>query len=703
MAIFNRAVKFLLSSMTDFKNYADDVIHCSHGFYRHIRGIAVFLYRLKKNNLRIHPKKASIFNFHCTVFGFDIYKDGIRIARKTMDDIHNFPMPKNIKEVKKFLGKVNFIQHMIPSLGKYTAILSDLTKSKKDLEWSPLAEESFDLIKAKCHKDIFIAFPDFDKDFYLFTDASGYALGGVLCQKKSESEGDFQIIMCIHKKFSDSQRVHSPTKRELYAIVVSLRKVNKVFYGLHFKVLTDHKPIVDLIKGQNDMTPDILIIRWIQEISSFILAKDVFYVPGHKNFADFFSRIKSVIRIQIAVSDKTMQDWLDEMVAEWDQLLSNPGRKHRVVDGSVFFKQRSGDLPVPHPMDRRGIIMDIHRVSHAKEQQIYDFMKSRYHFSKMFDFIKFVISECLVCVQSTFDFTASKDVIPVMPRLAHDVLSEIQIDLIFLTESMRGFSIALVIIGTRSTFVQVIPIRNKESDTISNALLARWIFIFGIPDRIRSDQGDEFVSRLALVMCNQYGIIVKSSSAYNPAAQGLVERKNQEVKKGLTKLCHDCPGDWDLFVDQVAYGLNIMPSAWRKYSAFELVFNRRPKVVLTLDLLDEEALVDTELVQRDYESFYKDRFAVANDVALALNRSYQAGQNKMAQLYSPFAVGDFVWRREHDPKAITQLRYKGPFVVKEVAVNSCIIADENGQEYTVSWRELKRSRQTFPIVEQKEV
>ena len=92
-----------------------------------------------------------------------------------------------------------------------------------------------------------MAYPDQIKSYKLYTDASNFAIGGILVQ---ENEGIEHPIQYISKQLSESQRKWSAIEREAFAVIYALQKLRPYLWGAHFTVYTDHKPLLSLFKAE---------------------------------------------------------------------------------------------------------------------------------------------------------------------------------------------------------------------------------------------------------------------------------------------------------------------------------------------------------------------------------------------------------------------------------------------------------------------
>jgi hypothetical protein len=287
-------------------------------------------------------------------------------------------------------------------------------------------------------------------------------------------------------------------------------------------------------------------------------------------------------------------------------------------------------------------------------------------------------------------YPSKSNVVPNLPRLAHDVFDEVYIDLIVDIKpvSAQGFKHICTMIDHRSAWLEAIPLFSKSSEEVLSTFIHEWILRFGPPKRLRSDQGGEFISKLSLKMYEIWGISFKSSSSFHPESQGAIERANGTIMNMVKKLVQDKKEDWDLSLVQAVFGYNISKNSWRQLSPFQIVFGRNPNIPIDVLLnLDND---DLHLPETD--DFVRNRASKIKEINSFLSRNYQKYQSEIMERISPYKIGDLVWKKDHDSEKL-DLPWVGPYKVKSLGTNSCVIGNDRDNVLIVNWRDLKKSRQ----------
>lgn len=199
--------------------------------------------------------------------------------------------PTNATEVRTFLGLANYYRRFVRGYAEMAAPLNALTS--KDAEkanrfiWSPKCELAFVTLKRALTSTPILAFPDYDRPFELYTDASRVAIGAVLSQR--DDEGRERVVAYASRKLKNAESNYGVTELEFLSIVVWVQHFHPYLHGVQFKLFTDHQPLKGLIESST-REPKGRRARWILLLQPYTF--DVIYKAGkiHHN-ADALSRL----------------------------------------------------------------------------------------------------------------------------------------------------------------------------------------------------------------------------------------------------------------------------------------------------------------------------------------------------------------------------------------------------------------------------
>jgi len=162
------------------------------------------------------------------MLGHKISKRGIEEDKAKLDVIDKLPPPVNVKGIRSFLGHVGFYRRFIKDFSKIAKPLSNLLNKDVVFVFNEECLEAFNTLKAKLVSAPMITAPDWGQEFELMCDASDYAVGAVLGQRKGRM---FHTIYYASKVLKDSQINYAITEKELLAIVYALKKFRSYLVG----------------------------------------------------------------------------------------------------------------------------------------------------------------------------------------------------------------------------------------------------------------------------------------------------------------------------------------------------------------------------------------------------------------------------------------------------------------------------------------
>jgi len=284
---FQRLIDRVLKGLT-WKQclvYIDDVLIFSSNYEQHLKDVDEVLARFEAAGLKLKLSKCLFAAREVEYLGFKISELGIQVTGKKLEAIVNLEPPSTAKHLFGFLCSINYYRHLIPNYGFLTIGLYRMAEAKNKLcVWTQESVKAFEALKNALITAPILAFPNFEKDFIVQTDASGYALGGVLLQY--DSKNLLRPLGFCSRKLNDTETRYSTTEREMLAIKFAFQQYRNTIEGRNITFYTDHEPLSTLkeLKNPNGRLGKMLF--------SLVMEKyKIVHIKGDENFLpDFLSR-----------------------------------------------------------------------------------------------------------------------------------------------------------------------------------------------------------------------------------------------------------------------------------------------------------------------------------------------------------------------------------------------------------------------------
>ncbi|GKD97018.1 reverse transcriptase domain-containing protein [Tanacetum coccineum] len=265
--------------MDDFSVFGDSFSFClSH--------LDKMLQRCEDTNLVLNWEKCHFMVKEGIVLGHKISKSGIEVDRAKVDVIAKLPHPTTVKGIRSFLGHAGFYRRFIQDFSKIARPMTHLLEKETPFIFSKECIEAFETLKLKLTQAPILVAPDWDLPFEIMCDASDFAVGAVLGQRKTKH---FQPIHYASKTMTEAQAHYTTTEKELLAVVYAFEKFRPYLVLSKSIVYTDHSALKYLLAKQ-DAKPRLL--RWILLLQEFdVVIRDK---KGAENLAaDHLSRLEN--------------------------------------------------------------------------------------------------------------------------------------------------------------------------------------------------------------------------------------------------------------------------------------------------------------------------------------------------------------------------------------------------------------------------
>lgn len=288
---FQREMQSILSDFPWRKVivYIDDVLILGESFEEHLLLVEKVMETLAAHGCKVNLKKCQWFCEEVEFLGHLVSSAGLSKPPGYIETLDKFQRPTTVRELREFLGFVNFQRKFVPHCSTIMKPLSILTGGRRStkLVWTDEMVSAFEKLKEEMRKNVTLAFPDYSdgsSPLELFTDASGRGVGACLMQQQS---GALRPIAYASMAFTRAECNYNTLEKELAAIRWGVRTFRAFLFGIDFVVHTDHQPLVYL---HNMQIVNSRLARTLQDLSDFNFI--IQYTPGRTNTgADALSRL----------------------------------------------------------------------------------------------------------------------------------------------------------------------------------------------------------------------------------------------------------------------------------------------------------------------------------------------------------------------------------------------------------------------------
>ena len=217
--------------------YMDDLICHAPTFDSALDALSEVAFRLLKANLKVKTSKCVLFKKSVSFLGHRVSSEGVATCPEKISKVQDWPCPKNLTEVKGFLGLCSYYKNYIPNYGEIAFPLHRLSQKDVPFDWSPDCQVAFDKLKEILCSSPILAFPNQNDMFIVDTDASLHSIGAVISQIQ---DGHERVIAYGSKVLSKQERNYCTTRRELLAIVHFVPKWRHFLLAKKFLLRSDH-------------------------------------------------------------------------------------------------------------------------------------------------------------------------------------------------------------------------------------------------------------------------------------------------------------------------------------------------------------------------------------------------------------------------------------------------------------------------------
>lgn len=677
---FQRFINEVTKGLNFIFVYLDDILVASKNEEEHFKHLNILFERLNNFGINLKIPKCEFGVTKLLFLGHTISSSGILPSEERVEAIKNFPRPKDLKQLQRFLGMINFYHRFVPNLAQILQPLHEFStylnksKNKKFTEWSKECEDSFENAKTALINVTLLAHPcTGDNKLFLTTDASNSSIGAVLEQCV---DNVMQPIAFFSRKLTPTQVKYSTFDRELLAIYSSIKHFRHFLEGYEFTVFTDHKPIITAIKTKSDKSPR--QFRYLEYISQF--TSNIKYIKGDSNIvADTFSRLNDeVSSLQENKIDLNLIKKEQDLDNELKLLIKNQNdnTKFNLKEQHVPFTNiklwcevSTTNIRIYLPEKLRfSAFNNLHNIAHPGIRATKKLVVCRYFWPKMNSDILLWTKSCLDCQASKIhrhtksplgEFNIPKG------RFEH-----IHIDFVGPLVPSGGCSFLLTVIERCTRWTEAYPLSETSAQTVAKTLVMHYFSRFGLPHTITHDQGSQFQSALFTAFNKYLGIHQIHTTTYHPQSNGILERFHRTLKSALT--ARGNTNRWKDELPLVLLGLRASVKEDLQCSSAELLYGQ-PLRLPGEFFVDSHENVDTFPILVSL----RETFANLKPSPIRRHNSQKIFVSKELD------QADYVFLKIESKKSSLSPVYEGPFKIIKKYAKTYVILKEN-KEIVVS-------------------
>ena len=594
-AIFQRHMEMLLQGANGVSVYLDDILVAGTTMEDHLHNLKEVLKRLDDAGLRLNKEKCFFLRPSIEYLGHVIDKDGLRPTGSKVRAIKEAPHPKNVTQLRSFLGLINYYGKFLPNLSARLNPLYSLLNKDQKWQWNCEQEEAFQSAKEALQADSLLTHYDTTKPLLLACDASDYGIGAVLSHIGDDSQE--RPVAYASRTLSSAEKHYSQLEKEALAIVFAVKKFHHYLWGRHFMIESDHQPLKSLL-GENNRVPYMAssrIQRWAVTLSAYRYT--IRHKAGkHLCNADALSRLPRPVTTSsdcvpqdlvlvinhlssTTVSAANIKQWTAEdpvmscvlrfLMSGWpDELLDKEYRPYSsrrselsVLDGCLL---RGSRIIIPPP--GRQLVLDELHETHPGTSKMKALARSYLWWPGMDTAIEQMVKTCHVCQESRPAPAAA----PLHPwEWPQQPWSRLHLDF---AGPFLGHMF-LVLVDAHSKWLDV-HLMNSITSSKTIETLRSVFATHGLPHKVVTDNGPSFTSEEFNTFLSKNGITHTTTAPYHPSSNGLAERAVQTFKSGLK---HTPGASIQERLSKFLFKYRITPHTTTGIPPAELLMNRRPR------------------------------------------------------------------------------------------------------------------------------
>ncbi|KAE8694183.1 hypothetical protein F3Y22_tig00110788pilonHSYRG00591 [Hibiscus syriacus] len=554
------------------------IMNSSASLAEHKQHLRIVLEILLKNKLYAKKSKCFFGKQQVEYLGHLISAKGVATDPSKIKAMQKWPLPKNLKALRGFLGLTGYYRKFIKGYGELSKPLANMLK-KEGFHWSTEAKEAFEKLKVVMCEAPVLALPNFEQKFFLETDASSRGIGVVLSQAG-------RPIAYLSRALGPKHADLSIYEKEYLAILMTVSHWRHYLESGSFVIKTDHEPLKHLLEHK---LTTVIHKKGLTKLLGFNYT--IQYKKGRSNKATYAlsrQQLDSGEFLQIGVTFIT-PTWVNDIENSYEAdviaqekipiLVLQPDsvQDWKFTKGVLYYKNRiyigsTGDL-------RQKVIMALHdspQGGHSGIQATYQRLKSFFFWPRMKIMTQEHIKQCDICQRTKVEHIPKPGLLQPIP-VPNNAWEVITMDFIEGLPPSTKYKCILVVIDKFIKYAHFLPLSHPYTVVeVAKVYLDQVYKLHGPPKVAISDRDKSFTSLFWQELLKQLGTTTYFSTAYHPETDGQSERLNQCLEQYLRSMCFLKPSSWSRLLPQAELWHNTNYHTTLQMTPFEALYGYKP-------------------------------------------------------------------------------------------------------------------------------
>lgn len=602
--------------------------------------------RMRKYNLHLNRNKCRFFENRIKYLGHVISEKGLEKSNDKIKAVLDAPRPKNVEELKQFLGLIMYYAKFIQNASTILHSLNRLLRKDVEYKWTIECETAFQKAKVEIASDQVLMPFTAELPVTLATDASPYGISAVLSHRLPN--GTERPIAFISRSLTKAERNYSQLDREAMAIYWAFKKLFQYIYGRKFTLIVDNKPLTTIFNPgkQLPILSATRMLRYAQYLSGFNYTIEHRKSTEHAN-ADYFSRnpLKISKEEELALDDEHVLNvnminqicsetiTAKEIATETNNDPELSKLKNDLLDGTIreceFSIQdgillRGNRVVIPKKLQCK-ILKELHS-THIGMVKMKAIARNHCYWKGIDSDIENLVKSCLACCN-----TKCNPVKAPIHQWEPPVLNWQRVHMDYAGPFLGHHF--LIVVDAKSKWPEMCMTKNAPTTAGTICYLREIFSRHGLPEILVSDNASIFKSAEFKEFCQRNGINQRWIAPGHPATNGQAERYCQTLKTKLKCMMHEPSGSLHEKLHSFLLRYRVTPLACGKSPA-ELLFRRNLRT--KLDLI------------RPQTYYLKNKTEQPN-----FNKHFNMGDRVQSRNYS----GSMIWKYGTVVKCLGRLHY----------------------------------------------